>query len=851
MTKGIRLLLCLSGLSALLLTPNAMAHHPGFAPCLANSGPTTDPPSGEVVVRIVLVDPNTDLEGDDDAIPFYNNRADIYGKVVINGVSHDLPKINEDDHPHWDPHPPDTSHPDGGEFKVVVPATPDPSGLTPLPVPISIEIMESDGGLTGDDDEVDINQSSGKTTLDFEFDMCSFRVRGDVNANGTQAVLESSGGNGDDAARIRFTVGIADGRPVSLNDAALTDLDFIQVIPRVGRLVAGKPTVLMARVVNNYPTPIDPKIEIRIAGVPGSNIVDEFHLATLGGGEVKTFYLYEDDPLVLPQAGHPYTVHLTGILDPDGQLPDSGHSVPEDCRAQNNGRNNRFAWSVVETRGPSVLWAKVGLDLDLLNFTPDSHFEEIIELGEGYLRGTYPLADLDQTTSPVDVPVLITPGFDWLRAIIPGTDAADPFLMVAELGGVAALLGYDRILGVLPNKDWFERFEGWGSVTGLSLGDALPRGVIFVPRKESDTDVGPALALPAHELGHTYGLSVDSDIKPKWACGTDLGALTTLICGMNKGFDEYTNDTPPFDQGNPGNGYWIAQGGEAAALTPLMGEQCNSHCFMGSTNLNAHNNWPSHKSWIDPSDYDRLFDQLTVGGTSAAAPAPAPAGGGSVYVSGLIALKGTYGIGDARYEIRQNEFGFLDVIHPPAGYRMTADPIPQDKETVGQIRFLGAGQRVLASADIPVRFLIVSDEDALAARAAPVTAFGLTLAMPTGTEEIAVYAHADDGGFELLGAKPVSPSVPEVKLDRVRYRTKERMLSVGWQGYDADGDTLRFTVAISPDRGQHWWPLGLDLGAESGEFDLRAVAPGNYAVRVIAHDGIHLGVSETEVVRTD
>ncbi|MGH8223185.1 MAG: hypothetical protein ACREQZ_09445, partial [Woeseiaceae bacterium] len=188
----------LFGIASSLLATTALASDLGFAPCLANNGPTTDPPTGEVEVQILSIDPNTDLEGDDDFVPFYDNHADIYGKVVISGVSHDLPKINEDDHPKWDGHPPDATHPDGGVFRVVVPAVPDPNGLTPLPVPISIQISESDGGLTGDDDTVDIHPAAGKTTIEFNFDMCSQRVTGDVNSNGSQAVFESSGGTGDD-----------------------------------------------------------------------------------------------------------------------------------------------------------------------------------------------------------------------------------------------------------------------------------------------------------------------------------------------------------------------------------------------------------------------------------------------------------------------------------------------------------------------------------------------------------------------------------------------------------------------------------------------------------------------------
>jgi hypothetical protein len=40
---------------------------------------------------------------------------------------------------------------------------------------------------------------------------------------------------------------------------------------------------------------------------------------------------------------------------------------------------------------------------------------------------------------------------------------------------MAALLPCDRLLGVLPNKDWFARFLGWSDVTGFSLGEFAPR----------------------------------------------------------------------------------------------------------------------------------------------------------------------------------------------------------------------------------------------------------------------------------------------------------------------------------------------------------------------------------------
>ena len=55
-----------------------------------------------MVVEILSVAPNTDLEGDDDFVPFYDNHADIYGFVTIDGEVFDLPQIEDTDHPHWD-----------------------------------------------------------------------------------------------------------------------------------------------------------------------------------------------------------------------------------------------------------------------------------------------------------------------------------------------------------------------------------------------------------------------------------------------------------------------------------------------------------------------------------------------------------------------------------------------------------------------------------------------------------------------------------------------------------------------------------------------------------------------------
>ena len=59
-------------------------------------------PASVVVVEILWIKPNTDLEDDDDFVPFYDNHADIYGFVTIDGETFDLPQISETDFPHWE-----------------------------------------------------------------------------------------------------------------------------------------------------------------------------------------------------------------------------------------------------------------------------------------------------------------------------------------------------------------------------------------------------------------------------------------------------------------------------------------------------------------------------------------------------------------------------------------------------------------------------------------------------------------------------------------------------------------------------------------------------------------------------
>jgi hypothetical protein len=245
--------------------------HPGSAPCPQGFDPGQGGPASVVVVEIISVNPNTDLEGDDDFVPFYDNHADVYGFVTIDGETFDLPQIEETDFPHWE-----ATGPRKGVFEKAVSSS---------PVLISIDIWEGDSGLTGDDDHVDINPLSGKRRLDFAFDLCALTLTGDINEP-SQGLHQISGGSGDEAATITFRVSLKDGRPVSQNDLALVDLDLIQVVPRTSRLAARKGTVVMVLIANNHPVTINSTIRIRISG--GGFAVDEMFPLQIKAGEVQS-----------------------------------------------------------------------------------------------------------------------------------------------------------------------------------------------------------------------------------------------------------------------------------------------------------------------------------------------------------------------------------------------------------------------------------------------------------------------------------------------------------------------------------------------------------------------------------
>jgi hypothetical protein len=291
-------------------------------------------------------------------------------------------------------------------------------------------------------------------------------------------------------------------------------------------------------------------------------------------------------------------------------------------------------------------------------------------------------------------------------------------------------------MGVLPNKDWFRRFSYWSDVTGFSLGEFAPRAVIFLPRLDDGSQIGPPTTLPAHELGHTFGLSTDSRLKTSWVCDIDWPVVGHAACGLVGGFDEYNHSDPNLQDGNPASGYWVARGSEPPALAPLANtEQCDSHCFMGGSPVRPEASWADSGQWIDPADYDHLIDKLVMH--------PDPE---VVYVSGMISW--------------HNQLYLGRCVRHDAGV-----PDHTGRRGMYGFRFLDESGRLLSEVGLPVAW-----NHAEFRRALPVTFFGVTMELPRS-------ARCDWRSGTVAPARDSAPSVSTEPYPRCTWTRPRRARS--------------------------------------------------------------------------
>jgi len=332
--------------------------------------------------------------------------------------------------------------------------------------------------------------------------------------------------------------------------------------------------------------------------------------------------------------------------------------------------------------------------------------------------------------------------------------------------------------------------RGWGS-------GYIASGPVGVPDPRSnfgwDTDGNYGDWYAGHELGHCLGRPHTRGAVPAAGqCGAEGGPVTQYPDGRIGG---------PITTPNRFAGWDVrTQRGYPSTWTDIM-----TYCG---------------NQWISDITYKAMAERLNKLGsaartrrTGAAAPVE------TFFVVGSINL--TQGAG---------EMG--------PGYRWMSDEAPTAPEP-GEfsLRLEDGGGAVLSETSFAVEHLDPppQDED-------EVVPFQIEVLFDSAAARIVLL----DDGVE-LASRQVSAHAPALTVTAPNGgETVTDTVQVAWQGDDADGDPLSYSVQYSCDGGATWEPLAADLAETSFNLDTTALPGGEQCLlRVLATDGVNVGEDQS------
>jgi hypothetical protein len=157
------------------------------------------------------------------------------------------------------------------------------------------------------------------------------------------------------------------------------------------------------------------------------------------------------------------------------------------------------------------------------------------------------------------------------------------------------------------------------------------------------------------------------------------------------------------------------------------------------------------------------------------------------------------------------------------------------------IALYGIDGSVLSVQRFQASFLQTADPPASGLVETDVTGFAYVIGWDDAAKMIALL----DGEGKVLAERKVSPNAPKVNViypNGGETVSDDAPLKVAWKASDADGDSMTYGVAISPDNGVHWLPLAIDLTGNEYSVNPSQLEDGKaYIVRVTATDGVNTG----------
>lgn len=185
-------------------------------------------------------------------------------------------------------------------------------------------------------------------------------------------------------------------------------------------------------------------------------------------------------------------------------------------------------------------------------------------------------------------------------------------------------------------------------------------------------------------------------------------------------------------------------------------------------------------------------------------------------------------------------------------YRLNGEVKPPEQEREGsrRIELRGENGEVLATDTFEVSFFGSGDSEeavpeAPFARAIPV---GQRIEDPRAVRSVVLFSEDEE-----VARIDRSPNPPEVEIQSPQpgqvIEPDAEEVRVRWEARDEDGDDLRFSVQYSPDQGESFVPLKVNI-TETGFSLLPSEIPGSREeagiLRVVATDGLNTTVAEVE-----
>jgi hypothetical protein len=244
--------------------------------------------------------------------------------------------------------------------------------------------------------------------------------------------------------------------------------------------------------------------------------------------------------------------------------------------------------------------------------------------------------------------------------------------------------------------------------------------------------------------------------------------------------------------------------------------------------------------WISPHTYRKIFespflkpDSTELLSFTEFEPQVEAADGGTLMVSGLVYPDGSV----ARPEVIRLEgdsFGDMAAgFNPPLAF---VPPAGDDY----CLTVHGGDSSVLAEHCFDVGF--VDLETGLSTEPSP---YFFTLPQINVAEVERVALSRDQ--VEVASASPTS-SVPQVTVIFPNGgEALDGVQTITWEGYDEDGDPLRYDILYSPDGGRSWLPLAIQQTDTSYPFYTSQVtSSANGLIRVVASDGFNTVIDESD-----